>query len=63
MTVIFYRDVMDKWRWKVLSRNGKVVADSADGYVRKSDCTRWARQIINPKKVRAWKIQEGALTR
>ena len=27
-----------QWRWRLVAANGEVVADSAEGYVRKFDC-------------------------
>ena len=33
-----YRDKKDEWRWRLVAENGKIVADSAEGYKNKSDC-------------------------
>ena len=33
-----YRDSAGGWRWRLRSQNGNVVADSAEGYVRREDC-------------------------
>ena len=27
-----YRDASDEWRWRLLARNGNIIADSAEGY-------------------------------
>lgn len=37
-----YRDrsVGRTWRWRLVSRNGRVVADSGEGYRRRYDATR-----------------------
>lgn len=32
-----YRDNADAWRWRIRAENGEVVADSAEGYVRRRD--------------------------
>jgi uncharacterized protein YegP (UPF0339 family) len=26
------------WRWRLVSSNGRIIADSAEGYARKADC-------------------------
>lgn len=31
-----YKDKKGEWRWSLIARNGKKVADSAEGYKRKS---------------------------
>ena len=33
-----YRDVQRFWRWRLLARNGRTIADSAEGYVNRVDC-------------------------
>lgn len=33
-----YRDHAGEWRWRLRVGNGNVVADSAEGYVRREDC-------------------------
>ncbi|MGY2046768.1 YegP family protein [Methylobacterium sp. JK268] len=33
-----YRDAGGHWRWRLRAVNGAVVADSAEGYVRREDC-------------------------
>ena len=30
-----YRDAKREWRWRIVHRNGRVVADSGEGYKRK----------------------------
>ena len=27
-----YRDAENEWRWRLVARNGKIIADSAEGY-------------------------------
>ena len=39
--VEIYRDKQGEWRWKAKSSNGKVVADSAEGYRNRP----WARRM------------------
>lgn len=33
-----YKDRKGEWRWRVRARNGKIIADSGEGYRRKRDC-------------------------
>ena len=33
-----YRDAAGAWRWRLRVQNGNVIADSAEGYVRREDC-------------------------
>lgn len=34
-----YEDEAHEWRWRLKALNGETVADSAEGYTRRSDCT------------------------
>lgn len=43
--VAIYRDVGGEWRWKAIAANGKVVADSAEGYNNKSYTIKVARSL------------------
>lgn len=38
MRFVVYRDNAGQWRWRLLVANNKVIADSGEGYVNKSDC-------------------------
>lgn len=33
-----YKDRANQWRWRFVSTNGRIIADSAEGYVNKTDC-------------------------
>lgn len=35
-----YQDKRKKWRWRLTARNGLIVADSGQGYVRKRNVLR-----------------------
>jgi len=44
MKVEIYRDARDEWRWRLRHRNGRILADSGEGYKRRSACVRaWSR--------------------
>lgn len=34
----FYRDARKKWRWRLVAINGRIVAASTEGYLKRSDC-------------------------
>lgn len=40
-----YRDARFDWRWRLVAKNGKTVADGAEGYSTKSNCMRAVRRI------------------
>jgi uncharacterized protein YegP (UPF0339 family) len=48
--VEMYQDSGGEWRWRVVADNGKVVADSGEGYINRVDCVHGlhvtARQIL-----------------
>ncbi len=33
-----YRDAGGQWRWRLRARNGEIIAESGEGYVRREDC-------------------------
>jgi uncharacterized protein YegP (UPF0339 family) len=33
MKVIIYEDLRGEWRWRLVAANGRIVADSSEGYV------------------------------
>lgn len=33
-----YRDKKGEWRWKAIVKNGRIIADSAEGYKRRYGC-------------------------
>jgi uncharacterized protein len=38
LTYKVYKDKKGEWRWNLKAENGKIIADSAEGYINKSDC-------------------------
>ncbi len=45
MKLIIYKDRKSEWRWRALARNGRIVADSGEGYIRKSDAVRGLERL------------------
>jgi uncharacterized protein YegP (UPF0339 family) len=37
---VIYKDHARQYRWRYISSNGNIIADSGEGYVNKSDCER-----------------------
>ena len=35
---VVYKDANSQYRWRYVSTNGRIIADSAEGYYNKSDC-------------------------
>ena len=48
-TIVYYRDRRKKWRWRLLARNGRIVADSGEGYTRKFDCRAFFNRLVSGK--------------
>lgn len=42
MIMKMYQDKKKDWRWKVVADNGRIVADSAEGYKRVADAVNGA---------------------
>ena len=40
-----YRDTVGEWRWRLWAKNGKVVADSGEGYKRKAGAVRTCEKV------------------
>ena len=49
----FFLDQNEEWRWRVIARNGNIVADSSEGYKNKQDCELVASRILDLNTV-AW---------
>lgn len=43
----FYQDVVNQWRWNVKAQNGRILADSGEGYNNYADCHATAQTIVN----------------
>ena len=38
MTYHYYKDHEGEWRWRLKASNGRIIADSAEGYKNEQDC-------------------------
>lgn len=53
-----YRDKKREWRWRLKHANGCIVADSGEGYTRKSDARRaWWRVKTGLRLARVIEIE------
>jgi uncharacterized protein YegP (UPF0339 family) len=39
-TLKFYKDKKKQWRWQVIAQNGRILADSGEGYTRRSNAVK-----------------------
>lgn len=42
-----YKDKSAKWRWRMIARNGLIIADGSQGYSRKSSVDRAIRKLLS----------------
>jgi len=40
-----YRDRADEWRWRLVARNGRIIADSGEGYTSKQGAERGIESV------------------
>lgn len=41
-----YRDKAGGWRWRIVARNGRITADSGQGYSNRADMRRAVRRMM-----------------
>ena len=46
MKFIIYRDKKKEWRWRLKAKNGRILADSGEGYKRKSACEKCIANVM-----------------
>lgn len=46
-TLSFYKDKKKEWRWKIKHRNGNLIADSGEGYKRKSGARKAIKNLLD----------------
>jgi uncharacterized protein YegP (UPF0339 family) len=45
MKIIIFRDEKNEWRWRLIAKNGRIVADSGEGYKRRAAILRTIERI------------------
>lgn len=38
MTYYYFKDAKGEWRWHLKASNGKILADSGEGYTKEQEC-------------------------
>ena len=38
MTYEYYKDAKGEWRWRLVASNGRIIADSGEGYNSEHEC-------------------------
>lgn len=46
MVAMLFQDEKSEWRWHIKALNGRIVADSAEGYRRRRDCLKMLEKMI-----------------
>ncbi len=41
-----YEDTKGEWRWRLVAPNGRIIADSGEGYVSRSNAMRAVNRLI-----------------
>jgi uncharacterized protein len=50
-TIELYQDAVGQWRWRMQAANGRIVADSGEGYRRRDAALKAAQRVIDMPKV------------
>lgn len=54
--VEFYIDEKGEHRWRAVAKNGRIVAESGEGYKRKCDATKGVRSAFNILNSCVWNL-------
>lgn len=54
-----YRDALHQWRWRLRSRNGRILADSAEGYTKRAHCLKMVGLIQGSALYSTVEIEEA----
>ena len=54
LTANFYRDAHKQWRWNLKAKNGRIIADSGEGYTTRAGAKRATEhlKLVNFKDIR-----------
>ena len=58
MKIEIYKDDAGEWRWRMVARNGKIVADSGEGYRRRLGAVRAVLRLLEVVRAREVRIVE-----
>ncbi|MFP4188522.1 MAG: YegP family protein, partial [Halobacteriales archaeon] len=40
-----FKDAADEWRWRLVSSNGRIIADSGEGYTERNDAVEALKRV------------------
>lgn len=46
MKIEYFQDKKNEWRFRIIAKNGRIVADSGESYKNKKDCIQTAEKIL-----------------
>ena len=49
MTYEYYKDKKGEWRWRLVAANGRILADSGEGYKSEKECKDDINRVKNSK--------------
>ena len=49
MTYYYYKDHKGEWRWRLKATNGRIIADSAEGYESETECRKDIERVKDSK--------------
>lgn len=58
-----YEDTRHYWRWRLLARNNKIIADSAESYVSEYNVTRAVISIVKKLRRATMRVRQKARVR
>jgi uncharacterized protein YegP (UPF0339 family) len=56
----FYRDAQKKWRWRVVARNGRIIAQSSEGYERVGKCRNSVKLTVEAGTTAVFSYEKGS---
>lgn len=59
LTFEVYPDAIGEWRWRLIHKsNGKIMADSGEGYKNKGDCKGAIGSIVEGLRLHLYELKE-----
>jgi hypothetical protein len=56
--VEFYIDDSKEYRWRLISSNGRIIADSGEGYVEHDEARAAFRRVVFASNIAWWRLKE-----
>jgi uncharacterized protein YegP (UPF0339 family) len=57
MKLVFYKDRKGEWRWRWRARNGRIMADSGEGYSSKRKAMKAVVRFFEMASETKWKVE------